>query len=104
MSVADAVRFEGEVLQHPTTPVVKDTNMKKKATMNKAIMERPISEKFKFTTNINLWHIFLYSLGPNLGKSVSHLESREQAEPSRVEPRWECNIADCVYKNFNLKI
>ena len=48
MSVADAVRFEGEVLQHPTTPVVKDTNMKKNATMNKAIMERPISEKYNF--------------------------------------------------------
>ena len=48
MSVADAVRFEGEVLQHPTTPVVKDTNMKKNATMNKAIMERPMSEKYKF--------------------------------------------------------
>ncbi len=47
MRVAEAVRFEGEVLQHPTTPVVKETNMKKKATMKRAIMERPISEKNK---------------------------------------------------------
>jgi len=45
MRVAEAVRLEGEVLQHPTTPVVKETNMKKKATMKRAIMERPISEK-----------------------------------------------------------
>jgi len=36
--------LEGEVLQQPTIPVVKETNMMKKATMNKAIMARPMSE------------------------------------------------------------
>jgi hypothetical protein len=39
--------FEGEVLQHPTTPVVNETNMKKNATMNNAIIERPMSKKSK---------------------------------------------------------
>jgi hypothetical protein len=48
MSVADAVRLDGEVLQQPTTPVVKETNIKKKATMKRAIMERPMSEKTSF--------------------------------------------------------
>lgn len=45
--IAEDVMFDGEVLQHPTTPVVKETNMKKKATMKRAIMERPMSEKGK---------------------------------------------------------
>ena len=39
------MRLDGDVLQHPTIPVVKDTNMKKKATMKSAIMERPMSGK-----------------------------------------------------------
>jgi hypothetical protein len=43
MRMAEAVMFDGDVLQHPTTPVMKETNMKKKATMNKAIIDRPIS-------------------------------------------------------------
>ncbi len=47
MSVAEAVKLEGEVLQQPTMPVVKETNMKKKATMKRAIIERPMSEKEK---------------------------------------------------------
>jgi hypothetical protein len=47
MRVAEAVRLEGEVLQQPTMPVVKETNMKKKATMKRAIIERPMSEKEK---------------------------------------------------------
>ena len=37
--------LDGEVLQQPTTPVVKETNMKKKATMNRAIIARAISER-----------------------------------------------------------
>ena len=44
ISMADEVILDGEVLQQPTTPVVKATNMKKKATMKRAIMARPISE------------------------------------------------------------
>ncbi len=47
MRTAEAVIFEGEVLQHPTTPVMKLTNMMKNATMKSAIMERPISEIHK---------------------------------------------------------
>lgn len=35
--------LDGEVLQHPTMPVVKATNMKKNATMKRAIIARPIS-------------------------------------------------------------
>ena len=45
------MRLDGDVLQHPTIPVVKDTNMKKKATMKSAIMERPMSGKKKLCTN-----------------------------------------------------
>jgi hypothetical protein len=43
--------LEGEVLQQPTIPVVKETNMMKKATMNKAIMARPMSEINKKNRN-----------------------------------------------------
>ncbi len=43
MRTAEAVIFDGDVLQHPTTPVIKLTNMKKKATMKSAIIERPMS-------------------------------------------------------------
>lgn len=35
--------LEGDVRQQPTTPVVKDTNMKKKATMNRAIIALDMS-------------------------------------------------------------
>ena len=45
MRMADEVMFDGDVLQQPTIPVVKATNMKKKATMNRAIMARPMSRK-----------------------------------------------------------
>ena len=41
--MADDVMLEGDVLQQPTMPVVKETNMKKKATMKSAIIARPIS-------------------------------------------------------------
>ena len=44
---ADAKMFDGDVLQQPTTPVMKETNMKKNATMKRAIMERPISATMK---------------------------------------------------------
>ena len=46
--------LEGEVLQQPTIPVVKETNMMKKATMNKAIMARPMSEIKKNRNAIRL--------------------------------------------------
>ena len=45
MRTADAVILDGDVLQHPTTPVVNETNMKKKATMKSAIIARAMSEK-----------------------------------------------------------
>lgn len=47
MRMADEVMFEGDVLQQPTIPVVNETNMKKKATMKRAIIARPISTKRK---------------------------------------------------------
>ena len=37
--------MDEEVRQQPTMPAVKATNMKKKDTMKKAIMARPMSEK-----------------------------------------------------------
>lgn len=42
--------LDGDVLQQPTTPVMKETNMKKKVTMKRAIMDLPISatEREKF--------------------------------------------------------
>ena len=43
MSTAEEVMLEGEVRQQPTMPVTKETNMKKKLTMKKAIMARPKS-------------------------------------------------------------
>jgi hypothetical protein len=42
IKMADPLIFEGEVLQHPTTPVINETNMKKKAVMKSAIIARPI--------------------------------------------------------------
>ena len=45
MRTADAVILDGDVLQHPTTPVVNETNMKKKATMKSAIIARAMSAK-----------------------------------------------------------
>jgi hypothetical protein len=62
MSVAEAVRLEGEVLQHPTMPVVKETNMKKKATMKSAIMERPMSGNKEDDVNYNSKNIFAKKL------------------------------------------
>jgi len=35
--------LDGDVLQQPTMPVMKETNMKKKETMKKAIIARPKS-------------------------------------------------------------
>ncbi len=51
MRIAEDVMFDGDVLQQPTIPVVKETNMKKKATMKSAIMARPMSEKEKKESN-----------------------------------------------------
>ena len=36
--------LDGDVLQQPTIPVVNDTNMKKNATMKRAIIARDISK------------------------------------------------------------
>lgn len=43
----EAVIFDGEVLQHPTTPVMNETNMKKNEQINKAIIDLPMSENSK---------------------------------------------------------
>ena len=43
MRIAEAVMLDGDVFQHPRIPAVKDTNMKKNPTMNKAIIARIIS-------------------------------------------------------------
>ena len=45
MRIPEDVMLEGEVLQQPTMPVVKETNMKKKDTMKRAIIPRPMSGK-----------------------------------------------------------
>ena len=49
--------LEGDVLQHPTTPVINETNMKKKAVMKSAIIARPISEKVETNNGIIDFHI-----------------------------------------------
>ena len=54
MRIADDVMLEGDVLQQPTIPVVKETNMKKKATMKRAIIARPISEIMKLLAIIGV--------------------------------------------------
>lgn len=48
MSIADPLMFEGDVLQQPTTPVMNETNMKKKAVIKSAIIARPMSAKQKW--------------------------------------------------------
>ena len=55
--MADPLILEGEVLQHPTTPVINETNMKKKAVMKSAIIARPISEKQQPNNGIIDFHI-----------------------------------------------
>ena len=45
MRMAEAVMFDGEVSQQPRMPAVKETNMKKKPTMKRAIMARIMSVK-----------------------------------------------------------
>lgn len=55
--------FEGDVLQHPTIPVVNETNIKKKATMNRAIMARPISRGEENTHNTPLIMVALVYIG-----------------------------------------
>ena len=43
--MADAVMLDGEVFQQPRMPAVKETNMKKNPTMNRAIMARIMSKE-----------------------------------------------------------
>ena len=45
IKMAEPLMFDGEVLQHPTTPVMNETNIKKKAVIKSAIIARPMSEK-----------------------------------------------------------
>ena len=42
--MAEAVMLDGEVFQQPRMPAVKETNMKKNPTMNRAIMARIMSK------------------------------------------------------------
>ena len=57
IKMADPLILEGDVLQHPTTPVINETNMKKKAVMKSAIIARPISEKVETNNGIIDFHI-----------------------------------------------
>ena len=41
--IAEAVMLDGEVFQQPRMPAVKETNIKKNPTMNRAIMARIMS-------------------------------------------------------------
>ena len=67
--MADPLILEGDVLQHPTTPVINETNMKKKAVMKSAIIARPISEKKQPNNGIIDFHksnsSFLIKLSDN---------------------------------------
>ena len=62
MRMAEAVMLEGDVFQQPMMPAVKETNMKKKPTRNKAIMARIMSRKENIllflNTNLNSTHVF----------------------------------------------
>ena len=60
IKMADPLILEGDVLQHPTTPVINETNMKKKAVMKSAIIARPISEKVETNNGIIDFHISIY--------------------------------------------
>lgn len=51
MTIAVAVIFPGDLLQHPATPVQKATKTAKKDKMKRAIIDRPISAKGKFLLN-----------------------------------------------------
>ena len=71
MRTADAVILDGDVLQHPTTPVVNETNMKKKATMKSAIIARAMSAKQIGKVSSNM-HFFL--IPPVRYKLSSHVK------------------------------
>lgn len=62
MRMAEAVMLDGDVFQQPMMPAVKETNMKKKPTRNKAIMARIMSRKENIllflNTNFNSTHVF----------------------------------------------
>ena len=47
MRIAEEVMLDGDVLQQPITPVVNETNMKKNPTMNRAIIDLPMSRTKK---------------------------------------------------------
>ena len=71
MRTADAVILDGDVLQHPTTPVVNETNMKKKATMKSAIIALAMSAKQRGKVSSNM-HFFL--IPPVRYKLSSHVK------------------------------
>ena len=58
MRMAEAVMLDGDVFQHPRMPAVKETNMKKNPTMNRAIMARIISAKKCWFGNILILKYF----------------------------------------------
>ena len=63
IKTADACILDGDVLQHPTIPVVNETNMKKKATIKSAIIARDISEMKKILGLLyfeSLWMIIMF--------------------------------------------
>ena len=52
--------MEGEVFQQPRMPAVKETNMKKKPTMKRAIMARIMSAKISFFRRFHPKKIFTF--------------------------------------------
>ena len=52
--------MEGEVFQQPRMPAVKETNMKKKPTMKRAIMARIMSAKISFYRRFHPKKIFTF--------------------------------------------
>ena len=66
--MAEAVMLDGEVFQQPRMPAVKETNMKKNPTMNRAIMARIMSTEkhlsLERTKNIIQFTYGLWSSAP----------------------------------------
>ena len=60
MRMAEAVMLEGEVFQQPRMPAVKETNMKKKPTMKRAIMARIMSAKLSFKRRFHPKNMFTF--------------------------------------------
>lgn len=73
--IAVAVMFPGDLLQHPATPVQKAINITKKLTMNRAIVDLPMSNECRkvkclLETVVSWMRMIVLNYRPNLRNLV----------------------------------